>query len=112
LHHSPAIFGPNHNVFLPSRWDEDAPDSVASKSRLLMHFGLGGRQCIGKTMATTNIYKVVTTLLSKFDFQLADDREREEVERGEWTGKLPPLISVGVSDLDGGLWVRAKERAS
>ena len=61
-------------------------------------------------MATTNIYKVVTTLLSRFEFELADDAERLAVERGEWMGKLPPLISVGVSDLDGGLWVRGKER--
>jgi len=75
-----------------------------------MHFGLGGRQCIGKTMATTNIFKVVATLLRCFKFELADERERGEVERGQWRGKLPELISVGVSDLREGLWVKATVR--
>jgi cytochrome P450 len=70
-----------------------------------MHFGLGGRQCIGKTMALTNIYKVVATLLKEFDFQLA-----EEAEEGYEGPQMPPLISVGVSDLDGPLLVTAKAR--
>lgn len=101
------MWGEDHNVFNPARWEEP---ETAAKARLLMHFGLGGRQCIGKTMATTNILKVVTTLLANFDFELADEGERRAADRGEWQGRLPPLISVGVSDLDGGLWVRARER--
>jgi len=107
LHHDPAIWGPSHDTFEPGRWEDPA---TAAKSRLLMHFGLGGRQCIGKTMATTNIFKVVATLLRCFKFELADERERGEVERGQWRGKLPELISVGVSDLREGLWVKATVR--
>lgn len=75
-----------------------------------MHFGLGGRQCIGKTIAQTNIYKVMSTLLSEFDFQLASGSEREAVKRGEFVGKLPDLISVGISDLKEPLWVTATSR--
>lgn len=75
-----------------------------------MHFGLGGRQCIGKTVAQTNIYKLVSTLLRVYEFQLADPKERERVKMGEFYGKLPGLISVGISDLDGPLMVTAKLR--
>lgn len=107
FHHNPEVWGPDHNVFDPSRWE--VPETAA-RAKYLMHFGLGGRQCIGKTVAQTNIYKLVSTLLRVFEFQLADPREREGVERGEFYGKLPSLISVGISDLEGPLFVRAKRR--
>ncbi|KAK6072898.1 Pisatin demethylase 5 [Seiridium cupressi] len=80
FHHNPDIWGASHNVFDPSRWD--VPE-INQRARYLMHLGLGGRQCIGKTIARINIYKVMSTLLSEFDFQLASESEREAVDRGE-----------------------------
>lgn len=76
-----------------------------------MHFGLGGRQCIGKTIATTNIYKVMSTLLREFEFELPDETERLAVEKGEFEGTMPRLVSVGVSELKEPLMVRARVRA-
>lgn len=64
-----------------------------------MHFGLGGRQCIGKTIATTNIFKVMSTLLRELELELVDEAERFAVSEGHFVGKLPNLISVGISDL-------------
>ena len=61
-------------------------------------------------MATTNILKVVSTLLREFEISIADEEREKEVQRGEWKGRLPSLISVGVSDLKEGLWVKAKLR--
>ncbi|KAJ5928933.1 hypothetical protein N7466_007889 [Penicillium verhagenii] len=107
FHHNPVVWGTDHNEFDPSRWNN--PD-VEKKSRLLMHFGLGGRQCIGKTVATTNIYKLMSTLLSEFEFILADNTERERVSENAFFGKIPELISVGISDLAGPLMVRARKR--
>ncbi|KAI0133752.1 benzoate 4-monooxygenase cytochrome P450 [Xylariales sp. AK1849] len=109
FHHNPEIWGASHNVFDPSRWDVP---QISQRARYLMHFGLGGRQCIGKTIAQTNIYKVVSTLLSEFDFQLADAGEREAVNRGDFVGKLPELVSVGISDLAQPLRVTARSRSS
>lgn len=77
---------------------------------MLMHFGLGGRQCIGKTVATTNIYKLISTLLSEFEFELADDLERKRALVNGFHGKIPELISVGISDLAAPLMVRARKR--
>lgn len=76
-----------------------------------MHFGLGGRQCIGKNVATTNIYKLTSTLLREFEFELADENERLDVGKGLYQGKIPPLMSVGISDLEGPLLVRVRERS-
>lgn len=108
LHHNPSIWGSDHNTFNPSRWDSPETNE---KSRLLMHFGLGSRQCIGKTMAMTNIYKVMSTLLPEFEFELADEQERMDAMKGMYVGKLPELVSVGISDLEAPLMVRAKVRS-
>jgi cytochrome P450 len=70
-----------------------------------MHFGLGGRQCIGKTVAQTNIYKVTATLLRLFEFELADGEGEKKMN-----GSLPAMNSVGISDLEEPLMVRAKLR--
>lgn len=51
FHHSPALWGPDHNSFNPQRWDIE---EVAARSRYLMHFGLGPRQCIGKVILILN----------------------------------------------------------
>lgn len=107
FHHNPAVWGPSHNTFDPDRWNDPR---IADRSRLLMHFGLGGRQCIGKTMALTNIYKVVVTLLREFEFKPGD--AEETISKTGETAKMPPLISVGVSDLDGPLLVTARPRVS
>lgn len=77
-----------------------------------MHFGLGGRQCLGKTIAQTNIYKLSSTLLREYDFQLADPVEVEHVQRGEYEGKLPQMVSVGISDLKEPLMVKARKRSA
>ncbi|KAI1338210.1 cytochrome P450 [Xylariaceae sp. FL0016] len=107
FHHNPDIWGASHAVFDPSRW---AVPEISARARYLMHFGLGGRQCIGKTIAQTNIYKVASTLLREFDFALADASEQGAVARGDFKGKLPEMVSVGISDLKGPLLVTARLR--
>lgn len=77
-----------------------------------MHFGLGGRQCIGKTVATTNIYKVMSTLLHEFHFEMADEQETADAQKDLYRGRIPEMISVGISDLKGPLMVRARVRSS
>jgi len=76
-----------------------------------MHFGLGPRQCIGKTLATTNVYKLATTLLREYTFELADSQERRQVSEGNFVGKLPKLVSVGISEMEQPLMVTARARS-
>ncbi|GJD03524.1 isotrichodermin C-15 hydroxylase [Colletotrichum higginsianum] len=109
FHHNPRVWGDDHDVFDPARWDQP---ETAARGRFLMHFGLGARQCLGKTLAQSNIYKLASTLLRDFDFRLADPVEEGQVARGQFRGKLPQMISVGVSDLKGPLMVIARPRTA
>ncbi|CAK7201023.1 hypothetical protein SEUCBS139899_003724 [Sporothrix eucalyptigena] len=108
FHHNPEIWGPDHNVFDPERWEDRA--DTAGRARYLMHFGLGSRQCIGKTVAQTNIMKLASTLLREFDFQLADPAERAAIDKGDFYGKIPHMVSVGISDLSSPLMVNVRKR--
>lgn len=111
FHHNPDVWGDDHDLFRPSRWAEPATNE---KSRLLMHFGLGGRQCIGKTVATTNLYKLTSSLLQKFDFELIDTGVSGHVDAEKVAGRqkhdVPAMISVGISDLAGPLMVKCRRR--
>lgn len=107
FHHNPDIWGNDHNYFRPARWEDEEYNQLG---KLLMHFGAGGRQCIGKSLALTIIYKSTTTILAKFSFQLADPKEQEDVDSGLFQGKLPEQSSDGISDLKGSMMVKATER--
>lgn len=84
-------------MFDPAGWDKP---ELNARARYLMHFGLGGRQCLGKTVAQTNLYKLSSTLLKEFTFELADLDERNKVDNGVFRGKLPEMINVGISELE------------
>ena len=94
-------------MYDPSRWETESADNL---SKLLMHFGAGGRQCIGKTLALSIINKLAATLLSEFRLELADANEQAKAVAGEFRGRLPPMKSIGISDLDGPLYVKATMR--
>jgi len=108
FHHNAAVWGQDHNEFVPGRWDQL---QTSQCSKLLMHFGLGRRQCIGKNVATTNILKVMSTLLREFEFELVDEQEKINVAEGSYKGKIPRMISVGISHLEGPLAVKVRARA-
>ncbi|KAH7030053.1 cytochrome P450 [Macrophomina phaseolina] len=109
FHHNPDVWGDDHDTFDPERWEKP---ELAARARYLMHFGLGGRQCIGKAVAQTNIYKLSSTLLREFEFELADAGEKAGVENGLYRGKIPGLVSVGISELKEPLMVRARRRVA
>jgi len=113
FHHNPAVWGSDHNTFRPSRWNEPA---TSVRSRLLMHFGLGARQCIGKTIATTNIYKLTTGLLKDFEFELLDNDQTNNFDAKQSLegskNDVPDMVSVGISDLEAPLFVRCRQRST
>ena len=83
-------------MFDLTRWiDKRAMDL----NRCLLHFGVGHRMCIGKTIAMTNILKLTSTLLRKYSFQVIDKEQQQ-----------PNLFSGGVTEMEDPMLVTVKKR--
>jgi hypothetical protein len=79
-----AVWGEDSDVFRPERWlrDECHESEEAYQTRLrLMNnsdlaFGGGSRICIGKNLGLLEVYKVMATLVSRYDIELVEpDRD-------------------------------------
>ena len=75
IHRDRAIFGDDADVFRPERWliDPAATDVAAEEHRIkvmngtMLQFGMGSRTCIGKNISLLEIYKLVPSMLRRFD---------------------------------------------
>ncbi|KAL5328641.1 hypothetical protein ACEPPN_002143 [Leptodophora sp. 'Broadleaf-Isolate-01'] len=81
IHRNREVFGEDVEVFRPERWlvDENAAGGreaeekrVKEMSGVMLQFGMGARTCIGKNISLLEIYKVVPSLLRRFEIQLED----------------------------------------
>ncbi|KAK5089535.1 hypothetical protein LTR70_005929 [Exophiala xenobiotica] len=80
------VFGEDANEFNPDRWlpkEGELPQAFDIRLRRMREvadfvFGGGGRVCMGRYLATLEIYKLFATLYSTFDMRLADPKH-------EWT---------------------------
>lgn len=90
LHHDPEIF-PEPFKFMPERWPEDDDKMgretggrrAAEMGRSLLSFGAGGRACLGKTLATYQLYAAVRALVES---RVLDGARtcKESIEIIEW----------------------------
>jgi cytochrome P450 len=84
--HLDSVFGPNPEAFVPERWLRHKNESEeAFKTRLRrmndsdLTFGSGRRICSGKFVAQVEIPKVLATLFSLYDLELANPRKEMRV---------------------------------
>ncbi|GME34413.1 Cytochrome P450 [Neofusicoccum parvum] len=71
IHANKSVFGDDADQFRPERWLEGKEKSV-EMDRYFLTFGYGSRVCIGKNIAFLEMYKLVPTLVRKFDFELCN----------------------------------------
>jgi cytochrome P450 len=74
IHRRPEIFGEDVNAYRPERWLVDESKDAGEEERrikemngMMFQFGMGARTCIGKNISLLEIYKVVPSLLRRFD---------------------------------------------
>lgn len=77
IHRRPEIFGDDVDVYRPERWlvDEALPREqreererrVREMNGYMFQFGMGARTCIGKNISLLEMYKVVPSLLRRFE---------------------------------------------
>jgi cytochrome P450 len=86
------VYGEDVDVFRPERWlcDAEAGEGIselekrlAAMNASIFTFGRGSRACIGKNVALLQVYKVVATMVGRYDIGLVDPEKDWEVT-GSW----------------------------
>ncbi|KIV98824.1 uncharacterized protein PV09_09396 [Verruconis gallopava] len=72
LHRRPEIFGEDVHMYRPERWINASPEKLKEMKATMFQFGAGSRTCIGKNISLLEIYKLVPSLLRRFDIELAE----------------------------------------
>ena len=69
-----TIFGKDADIYRPERWlrceDESEVDYEARLKKMKdadFTFGSGNRICVGRNMATVELHKVTSTLISRYE---------------------------------------------
>ncbi|OIW32755.1 cytochrome P450 [Coniochaeta ligniaria NRRL 30616] len=83
-----SVWGADADEFRPERWlrDEAAAETEGAFRRRLqamndadLSFGGGSRVCIGKNLGLVQVYKVVATIATLYDIELADPKKEWKV---------------------------------
>ncbi|KAI8635632.1 cytochrome P450 [Xylariaceae sp. FL1651] len=82
IHRRPEIFGADVDVYRPERWlvDESLPEAqreererrIREMNGYMFQFGMGARTCIGKNISLLEMYKLVPSLLRRFEIRFKD----------------------------------------
>lgn len=93
-----SVWGEDADDFRPERWLRRPGDSEEDYLRRLrlfnacdLTFGGGSRVCIGRNLAYMEIYKVVATLVGRYEIELVDPTREWEVT-GSWFPRQKGLI--------------------
>lgn len=94
-----GVFGPDADDFRPDRWlqREGEEDDEAFKRRMQawgnasIAFGGGSRICLGRNLSQMEVYKVVPTLIARFDIEL-DDPAKEWWTSSRWFYRTKEVI--------------------
>lgn len=74
-----SVWGEDSDVFRPERWlrddSQESEEEFQARLRLMnnsdLAFGAGSRICIGRNLGLLEVYKVMATLISRYDIELA-----------------------------------------
>ena len=73
---SKELFSPDPDIFRPERWLEAPIEKLALMNRTFdLNFGHGRYQCMGKTIALSELHKVLFALFERFDITLVNQKK-------------------------------------
>lgn len=94
-----TIFGEDAEEFRPERWlQATGEDSETYRLRLQkmngadLTFGGGSRVCLGRNLALCEVYKVVATLILRYEIELVDPAREWKVE-GSWFTRQRGIVT-------------------
>jgi cytochrome P450 len=93
------VYGQDADEFRPERWLQAKGETEAAyKARLQrmqasdLSFGAGSRICLGRHLALMEVYKIVATLVNRYEIEL-EDPDREWKVMGSWFTRQEGLIT-------------------
>ncbi|EEU34711.1 uncharacterized protein NECHADRAFT_97459 [Fusarium vanettenii 77-13-4] len=72
IHQNAEVFGSDAADFRPERWIDATPEQRRRMNNCLFSFGAGARTCIGKNISLLELYKLVPTILRRFELELVN----------------------------------------
>ncbi|KAJ6180054.1 cytochrome P450 [Penicillium mononematosum] len=94
MHREAWLFGPDPDSWRPERW-LCSESKRQEMNNALLTFGAGHRSCLGRHLAYYEIYKLVPSLLQRYDIQLVNPVSNWTVEN-KWLAK-PSGFQVKIS---------------
>ncbi|KAK3291378.1 cytochrome P450-like protein [Chaetomium fimeti] len=102
LHRDEGVFGEDVEVYRPERWEvkgEGDEARVKVMNGTMLQFGMGSRTCIGKNISLLEIYKLVPSMLRRFDIRF-DDPDSEWETVNAWFVKQNNFVTrFGLRDI-------------
>lgn len=94
------VFGPDAERWRPERWiasSVEDEERIRHMTSLLTTFGMGSRSCVGKNLATVELFKFTAQFLRHFDAELVDPEKPWETKT-QWFS------------MQSNFWIRLKPR--
>ncbi|GME30288.1 hypothetical protein PV09_09786 [Neofusicoccum parvum] len=94
------IFGPDADHWRPERWiasSVEDEERIRHRTSLLTTFGMGSRSCVGKNLATVELFKFTAQFLRHFDAELLNPEKPWETKT-QWFS------------MQSNFWIRLKTR--
>ncbi|KAB5543017.1 cytochrome P450-like protein [Coniochaeta sp. 2T2.1] len=86
IHQNKEVFGEDVEAYRPERWlADESVDKEKEEQRIkemngtMFQFGMGSRTCIGKNISLLEVYKLVPSMLRRFEIQFKDPRQEWEL---------------------------------
>jgi cytochrome P450 len=95
VHRNKKVWGDDAETYRPERWlqghapgpKDETEGAYRERLKLFnasdLTFGGGSRICIGRNLAQLEVYKIIATLVSRFEIELVDP-DREWQVTGSW----------------------------
>ncbi|KAJ6569111.1 cytochrome P450 monooxygenase [Mycena capillaripes] len=96
IHRDPGVWGDDPEVYRPERWLE--ADRAAAIQKTFNPYSVGPRACIGRNLAALELLIIVSSLVRRFDFVLAEPEEPLATREGFL--RKPLRCNVGIKRRD------------
>ncbi|KAL4864776.1 cytochrome P450 [Aspergillus spectabilis] len=94
VHKDERIFGANPDVLRPERWLEATTEQAKEMAGCLFSFGSGTRSCIGRNISLLEMYKLVPTVLVKYNISLENEESTWNIHNA-WFVKQSGFHTAG-----------------